>query len=100
MSGQGTADDIRCKSIIYPSFAIPENHVRAIPVRLVLALVASALASAAHGQTYPSRPITMIVPYAAGGSVDAVARIIVPPLSERLGQSVVIENVAGAGGVV
>src|SRR5207244_8277830 len=44
--------------------------------------------------------VTVIVPYAAGGSVDAVARILVPPLSERLGQSVVIENVAGAGGVV
>jgi tripartite-type tricarboxylate transporter receptor subunit TctC len=68
--------------------------------RFAFALIASALASAAHGQTYPSRPITVIVPYAAGGSVDAVARIIAPPLSERLGQSVVIENVAGAGGVV
>ena len=51
------------------------------------------------GQSYPSRPITLIVPYAPGGSVDAVARVIAPKLGERLGQSVVIENVAGAGGV-
>jgi tripartite-type tricarboxylate transporter receptor subunit TctC len=51
-------------------------------------------------QSYPARPITLIVPYAAGGSVDAVARIVVPKVSERLGPSVVIENVAGAGGIV
>jgi tripartite-type tricarboxylate transporter receptor subunit TctC len=73
-------------------------HVR--PIRLVLALAASVVATAAFGQAYPSRPITLIVPYAAGGSVDAVARILTPKLGERLGQSVVIENVAGAGGIV
>jgi tripartite-type tricarboxylate transporter receptor subunit TctC len=72
-------------------------HIRS---RFAFALIASVLGSAAHGQTYPSRPITVIVPYAAGGSVDAVARIIAPPLSERLGQNLMIENVAGAGGVV
>jgi tripartite-type tricarboxylate transporter receptor subunit TctC len=70
------------------------------PVRLALALAASAVATAALGQTYPARPITLIVPYAAGGSVDAVARIVAPKLTERLGQGVVIENVAGAGGIV
>ncbi len=73
-------------------------HVR--PIRLALALAASAVATAVFGQAYPSRPITLIVPYAAGGSVDAVARILTPKLGERLGQSVVIENVAGAGGIV
>ena len=73
-------------------------HVR--PVCLALALAASAVATAVFGQAYPSRPITLIVPYAAGGSVDAVARILTPKLGERLGQSVVIENVAGAGGIV
>jgi tripartite-type tricarboxylate transporter receptor subunit TctC len=74
--------------------------VPSILVRLALVLAVSAVASAAFGQAYPSRPITLVVPYAAGGSVDAVARIVVPRLSERLGQSVVIENVAGAGGIV
>jgi len=73
-------------------------HVR--PVCLALALAASAVATAVFGQAYPSRPITLIVPYAAGGSVDAVARILTPKLGERLGKSVVIENVAGAGGIV
>jgi tripartite-type tricarboxylate transporter receptor subunit TctC len=74
--------------------------VRAIPVRLAIALALPGSATAALGQSYPSRPVTLIVPYAAGGSVDAVARIVVPKLSERLGQNVVIENVAGAGGIV
>ena len=71
-----------------------------IPKRLVIALAGALVATAAFGQSYPTRPITLVVPYAAGGSVDAVARIVVPKISERLGQSVVIENVAGAGGIV
>jgi tripartite-type tricarboxylate transporter receptor subunit TctC len=51
-------------------------------------------------QAYPSRPITLIVPYAAGGGVDAVARAIGETLGERLGQRLLIENVTGAGGVI
>jgi tripartite-type tricarboxylate transporter receptor subunit TctC len=47
---------------------------------------------------YPERPITMIVPFAAGGPTDVVARIIAEPMSQTLGQQVVIENVSGAGG--
>ncbi len=74
--------------------------MHAIPVRIAVSLAASVLTTAAFGQAYPSRPITVIVPYAAGGSVDAVARIMAPRLAERLGQSVLIENVAGAGGIV
>ncbi len=74
--------------------------MHAISSRLAIALAACVIAGAAFGQAYPSRPITVIVPYAAGGSVDAVARIMAPRLAERLGQSVLIENVAGAGGIV
>jgi tripartite-type tricarboxylate transporter receptor subunit TctC len=74
--------------------------VRAISSSLAIALAAFVLADAAFAQTYPTRPITVIVPYAAGGSVDAVARIMAPRLGDRLGQSVLIENVAGAGGIV
>ena len=51
-------------------------------------------------QPYPSRLITLIVPYAPGGSVDATARLIAPKLGERLGQQVIVENIAGAGGVI
>jgi tripartite-type tricarboxylate transporter receptor subunit TctC len=51
-----------------------------------------------HGQDYPSRPITMIVPFAAGGASDVIARLIGEEMSGALGQRIVIENVGGAGG--
>ena len=47
-----------------------------------------------------SKPITLIVPYSAGGSIDFAARLIAPKLSARLGQTILIENVTGAGGAV
>src|SRR4051794_27362292 len=58
-----------------------------------------ALASPAVAQSWPTRPVTMVVPYAAGGPVDAVGRIMAAGLSEALGQQVIVENVAGAGGM-
>jgi tripartite-type tricarboxylate transporter receptor subunit TctC len=66
-------------------------------------LVAGVVALAAQGlpaqaQSYPSRPITMIVPFAAGGPTDIVARIVADHMSKTLGQQIVIENVVGAGG--
>jgi tripartite-type tricarboxylate transporter receptor subunit TctC len=65
-----------------------------------LALLAGAApAPAPAQQPYPSRPITLIVPYAAGGSVDVVARVVANALGQKLSQNVVVENVAGAGGV-
>src|SRR4029078_4316441 len=73
--------------------------MRYLPHRLFTALLVLLAAPFAFAQTYPSRPITVIVPYAPGGSVDAVARVIAPRLGERLGQNIIIENVAGAGGV-
>ena len=62
-----------------------------------LTLVASLLAaSASIGQTYPSAPVTMVVPFAAGSGTDAVARIVAKKLGERLKQPVLIDNRAGA----
>ena len=49
----------------------------------------------AGAQTYPSRPITLIAPFPAGGPLDSIARIIAEPMREALGQPVVIENVRG-----
>ena len=64
--------------------------------RASLAVVLSLAASAAAAQNYPNRPITLIVPFAAGGATDSIARILSEPLSQDLGQQVVIETV-GAG---
>ena len=56
--------------------------------------------TAAAQTEYPARPITMIVPFAAGGPTDTVARLIAEPMSTALGQQVIVENVAGAGGTL
>jgi tripartite-type tricarboxylate transporter receptor subunit TctC len=73
--------------------------------RIMLAAVAAAIAlfgSVPHGatQSYPNRPITIIVPFPPGGSTTIVARIIADRMSETIGQPVVIENRGGAGGTV
>ena len=70
----------------------------ALPASLfVLACVAAVPAAA---QDYPTRPITMIVPYPAGGGVDVMGRLVGQKLSVALGQQVVIENRGGAGGMI
>ena len=61
---------------------------------------ATSVISIAQTNTYPQKSITMIVPYTAGGGVDTIARLIVPALSERLGQKVLIENKPGVSGMV
>ncbi|WP_420101138.1 tripartite tricarboxylate transporter substrate-binding protein [Bosea sp. (in: a-proteobacteria)] len=69
--------------------------------KLVLGIAAAAtlaFAGGAQAQAYPTKPITMIVPFAAGGPTDIIARIVADHMSKTLGQQLVIENVAGAGG--
>jgi len=67
--------------------------------RLIVIALALLAASPAHAQqNFPSRPITLIVGFAAGGATDTAARIIARKLSENLGQSVIVDNRAGAGG--
>jgi len=60
----------------------------------------AALPLAARAQTYPSRPITMIVPFAAGGAFDVIGRILATRMSEILGQQVIVENTTGAAGII
>src|SRR6266850_1567015 len=74
------------------------------PYRFVLPALIAAIAAAftaerAAAQTYPSRPLSMVVPFAAGSASDTVGRVLAARLSEVLGQQVIIENVAGAGGM-
>ena len=63
-------------------------------------LAASLLALPARAEGWPTRPVTLVVPFGAGGNVDALARILAPGLSARLGQPVVVENAPGAGGIL
>jgi tripartite-type tricarboxylate transporter receptor subunit TctC len=69
-------------------------------MKLLFAIVALALAQAALAQPYPNKPIRLIVPYAAGGTSDILARQIGPKLTEVWGQPVVVENKTGANGNV
>ncbi|MCX7932064.1 MAG: tripartite tricarboxylate transporter substrate-binding protein, partial [Rhodovarius sp.] len=70
-----------------------------LPRRAVLAAPA-ALAAPALAQAYPTRPITMVVPFAAGGPTDTVARLLAQAMGPDLGGTIVVENVAGAGGTL
>jgi tripartite-type tricarboxylate transporter receptor subunit TctC len=64
------------------------------------ALVFVAAATGAAAQSYPSRTLTLIVPFSAGGPTDTLGRILAERMSKPLGQTIVVENIAGAGGVI
>jgi tripartite-type tricarboxylate transporter receptor subunit TctC len=70
------------------------------PIRLLAGLVLALSAGLTHAQAYPNRSVRVIVPYPAGGTVDAVARVVAQRLSEQMGQSFIVENRAGANGVI
>jgi tripartite-type tricarboxylate transporter receptor subunit TctC len=69
-------------------------------IRLAAIATAAATGCAAGAERYPSRPITLNVPYAAGGLLDVVVRIVADGLRATLGQSIVVENVTGTGGSI
>jgi tripartite-type tricarboxylate transporter receptor subunit TctC len=85
---------------------VTKVHVMKLPRRRFLQLAAGAAALSAVSRiaraqtTYPTRPITMIVPAAAGGGTDVTARIVAEHMTRTLGQQVIIENIAGAGGTI
>jgi tripartite-type tricarboxylate transporter receptor subunit TctC len=66
----------------------------------IYSVVAGLLPNAASAQTYPSKPITMIVPFPPGGATDTIARVIQDSMSRALGQQIVLENIGGAGGMI
>ena len=69
-------------------------------VSLVAIILAAIGVSSASAQVYPSRPVTIVVPLAAGGPLDTLARILAEPMRVSLGQPVIVENVTGAAGTV
>ena len=71
--------------------------IHALAVSIFPACLAASIASA---QTYPNRPITMVVAFPPGGADDATARILQDPMQKALGQPIVVENVGGAGGMI
>lgn len=76
--------------------------MKAIPtvVRASMTIAALLAAASVHAQNWPTRPITWIVPFAAGGPTDALARTIADRVSREVGQSIIIENTPGAGGTI
>jgi tripartite-type tricarboxylate transporter receptor subunit TctC len=73
------------------------NGMRKLSIAIALAALLASMGGAA-AQVYPSRPITIIVPFPAGGATDSFARILAEPLRASLGQPIVIENIGGAAG--
>jgi tripartite-type tricarboxylate transporter receptor subunit TctC len=69
-------------------------------IAITLSVIALAAVAPAAAQIYPSRPVTLVVPLAAGGPLDTLARILAEPMRAALGQAVIVENVTGAGGTV
>ena len=67
---------------------------------ILAAVVGAAFSGIARAQTYPSKPITIVVPAAAGGPTDTVTRLIAESMSRTLGQQMVVENIGGAGGTI
>src|SRR5262245_31969929 len=105
----------RCRHRVAPSIAISRStspHCEGVlgsrkredtMTRLLIAVALAAIVaglSNANAQTYPARPITMIVPLAPGGSTDVIGRIMAEGMRASLGQPVVVENVTGAGGTI
>jgi tripartite-type tricarboxylate transporter receptor subunit TctC len=73
------------------------RYLRAVLAAAVLALASF---SAAAAQSYPSRPVTIVIGFPPGGAIDTIARLMAPQMSESLGQPIVIENKPGAGGAI
>ncbi|PZQ81586.1 MAG: hypothetical protein DI549_13800 [Ancylobacter novellus] len=74
------------------------SKLKSAAVALAALALSAASFGAASAQDYPSRTVTMVVPFAAGGPTDTVARLVAESMSRSLGQQVIVENVGGAGG--
>src|ERR1700752_1357990 len=85
----------------YPKTRSSGQHPRRQFLRLAVGAAAlPAVSRNADAQSYPTRPITMIVSLAAGGAADAVARVLAERMRGSLGQAIIVENVGGADGSI
>ena len=75
------------------------NRMPLMPRLIIGLLVLAALSSSAVAQ-YPNKPITVIVPFAAGGPTDVISRLVCEHMSRKLGQPIIVENIGGAGGTL
>jgi Tripartite tricarboxylate transporter family receptor len=85
--------------------AMTKRHAMELPRRKFLQLAGAAVAAPAFSrvataQTYPTHPITMVVPFAPGGASDAIARVLAERMRRSLGQPIVVENMSGANGSI
>ncbi|HEX3172079.1 MAG TPA: tripartite tricarboxylate transporter substrate-binding protein, partial [Burkholderiales bacterium] len=78
----------------------PEEWTGWLAVRAVVALALTCCASGAGAQAYPARPVRIVVPFPAGGGADFMARVVGQKLGDALGQTFVVDNRAGAAGVI
>ena len=70
------------------------------PLRILIAAAAAMVGTAAHAQSYPSKPITIIVPFGPGSATDTITRVVAQQLGVALKQSIVVENRPGANGAI
>nr|ALV86316.1 hypothetical protein [uncultured bacterium 5] len=73
--------------------------MRSLPSRII-AFLCCAIAASASAQDFPAKPVTLVIPFAAGGPTDVVARVLAQSMSKTLGQQVIVENALGAGGTI
>jgi tripartite-type tricarboxylate transporter receptor subunit TctC len=76
------------------------GRMKALRIALTSLLVAGLAAQTARAQDWPTRPVTMVVPFGAGGSSDVIGRVVAEGLRVHLGQPVIVENIGGAGGML
>src|SRR5207302_9002029 len=78
----------------------PSHHSGQLGMKRLFASLALGIASLAYGQSYPAKPIKIIIPFPPGNTTDIMTRLIGPKMAERLGQQIVVENRPGASGTL